>query len=131
MADSGYTLTNVHDADDVTGERTGGNIEGRFLRPRMDSKELGVSYFRYAPGFRASVGHHHETQEEVYVVVGGSGSAKLGDDVVDLKRWDVLRVAPDVIRGFAAGPDGLEMIIVGGQRPAEGDGHMVADWWTE
>ena len=131
MADSGYTLTNVHDADDVTGERTGGNIEGRFLRPRMDSKELGVSYFRYAPGFRASVGHHHETQEEVYVVVGGSGSAKLGDDVVDLKRWDVLRVAPDVIRGFAAGPDGLEIIAVGGPKPEGGDGQPTDSPWPD
>jgi len=131
MADSGYTLTNLEDADDVLGERTGGRVQGRFLRPVLESRELGVSRFTFAPGFRSEVGHHHETQEEVYVVVGGSGRAKVGDDVMDLRQWDVLRVAPEAIRAFAAGPDGLDMVIVGGSRPPEGDGHMVTDWWTE
>lgn len=131
MADRGYTLKNVRDAQDGAGPRTGGNIEGRFLRPLLDSQELGISYFRYAPGFRASVGHHHQTQEEAYVVVSGSGRAKLGDDVVELAQWDVLRVAPEVVRAFAAGPNGLEMIVVGGRRPPEGDGEMVPDFWTD
>src|SRR3954447_16656315 len=127
---SAYTLVNVQDAEDVAGPRTEGNIEGRFLRSLLDSRELGISYFRYTPGFQATVGHHHETQEEAYVVVGGSGRAKIDDDVVDLKQWDVLRVAPESVRGFAAGTDGLELIAIGGSRPEEGDGHMVTDWWT-
>ena len=56
-------------------------------------------------------------QEEVYVVVAGSGRAKLEDEIIELGVWDVLRVAPQVIRSFEAGPDGMEMICVGGQRP--------------
>jgi quercetin dioxygenase-like cupin family protein len=130
MADSGYTLTNLEEADDVVGPRTDGRVQGRFLRPVLDSRELGVSRFTFSPGFRSSAGHHHETQEEVYVVVGGSGRAKVDDDVMDLKAWDVLRVAPESIRAFEAGPDGLDLVIVGGTRPEEGDGHMVPDWWT-
>ena len=36
-------------------------------------------------------GHRHGVQEEAYVVVSGSGRAKLDDDVVELSAWDVLR----------------------------------------
>jgi hypothetical protein len=43
-------------------------------------------------------GHRHREQEEVYVVVSGSGRAKLVDQLIELAQWDVLRVAPRVIR---------------------------------
>jgi hypothetical protein len=36
-----------------------------------------------------------------------------------------------VVRAFEAGPDGLEVIAVGGTRPEGGDGELVADWWTD
>jgi hypothetical protein len=56
-------------------------------------------------------------QKEVYVVVAGSGRAKLEDEIVEIGLWDVLRVAPQVVRSFEAGPDGMEMICVGGTAP--------------
>ena len=45
--------------------------------------------------------------------------------------WDVVRVAPHTVRAFEAGPDGLELIAVGSDRPEEGDGVLVRDWWTD
>jgi mannose-6-phosphate isomerase-like protein (cupin superfamily) len=90
-----------------------------------------VSYFRYAPNYRSSHGHSHREQEEAYVVVGGSGRVKLDDEIVELSQWDVVRVAPEVIRAFAGGPDGLELIAIGGTKPQDGDGVMVSDWWVE
>jgi hypothetical protein len=36
-----------------------------------------------------------------------------------------------VIRAFEAGPDGLEVIAVGSDRPEGGDGVMAKDWWTD
>jgi quercetin dioxygenase-like cupin family protein len=125
-----YTIKNLKDVDDSAGSRTP-QIEGRFARKHLDSHELGVSYWRYDPGFRAAAGHHHREQEEAYVVVGGSGRAKLDDDVVDLRQWDVLRVAPPVVRAFEAGPEGLELVAIGGKRPEGGDGTMVEDFWTD
>jgi len=65
------------------------------------------------------------------VVVGGSGRVKLDDEVLDLRQWDVVRVSPEVVRGFESGPDGLELIAVGADRPEGGDGEMVNDWWTD
>jgi len=75
------------------------------------------------------MGHRHEVQEGAYLVLGGSGRIKLDDDVLDLRKWDVVRVAPSVVRGFDAGPDGLELIAIGGSKPEGGDGERVDDRW--
>ncbi len=128
MAD--YTIKNLMEVEDTAGARSP-DVEGRFARKHLDSREIGVSYFHYAPGFRSPVGHRHREQEEVYVILSGAGRMKLDDDVRDLRRWDVVRVAPEVVRAFAAGPEGLEMIVAGGTRPEGGDGEMVEVVWTD
>jgi quercetin dioxygenase-like cupin family protein len=127
---SQYTLINLKEVEDSVAGRSP-EVEGRFARKHLDSRELGVSYWRYAPGYRSRMGHHHREQEEAYVVVGGSGRIKLDGDVRELRQWDVIRVAPEVVRAFEAGADGLEMIAVGSSRPEGGDGVPVADWWTD
>jgi mannose-6-phosphate isomerase-like protein (cupin superfamily) len=123
---SDYAVKNLLEIDDVFGE---GPVEARFSRKYIDSEELGVSLFRYAPNMVATDGHHHKEQEEAYVVVAGSGRIKLDDDVVELRRFDVVRVAPHVVRGFEAGPEGLEIIAVGGEKPEGGDGVRDPGRW--
>ena len=51
--------------------------------------------------------------------------------MIDLARWDVVLVAPQVVRGFEGGPDGLEIIAVGADRPQGGDGELVRDLWAD
>ncbi len=128
---SSYSIKNLKEVEDSAAERSGGQVEARFARKHLDSTELGVSYFRYAPDYRSGMGHSHREQEEAYVVVGGSGRVKLDDEILDLREWDVVRVAPEVVRAFEAGSDGLELIAIGGNKPADGDGVAVADWWTD
>ena len=82
---SDYSITNLKDVDDSAAGR-GGDLEARFGRKHLDSEHLGVSYFRYGPRFRAPYGHRHREQEEAYVVVGGSGSMRLDDEVIELHR---------------------------------------------
>ena len=60
-------------------------------------------------------------------MVGGSGRAKLDDEVVELSPWDVLRVAPVVVRSFEAGPEGLDVICIGGRKPEGGDSERLDD----
>jgi quercetin dioxygenase-like cupin family protein len=127
---SDFTITNLMELENALAQRSP-QVDARFARAHIDSEHLGVSYFRYEPGFRSETGHSHEQQEEAYVVIGGSGRVKLDEDVHELRRWDVVRVAPHVVRAFEAGPDGLELIAVGSDRPEGGDGTMVADWWTD
>jgi mannose-6-phosphate isomerase-like protein (cupin superfamily) len=59
----------------------------------------------------------------VYVVLRVSGRMKLDDEIVELKAWDALRVPPGTWRGYEAGPEGLEIIVIGapnlGEAPRE------------
>ena len=127
---SDFAITNLMELENVAAQRTP-DVDARFARQHIDSEHLGVSYFRYAPGFRSRTGHSHREQEEAYVVVGGSGRVKLDGEVRELRRWDVVRVAPRVVRAFEAGAEGLELIVVGSDRPEGGDGTMITDWWTD
>jgi quercetin dioxygenase-like cupin family protein len=124
---SRYAVKNLMEIDDLAADNPDREI--RFARKYLDSEQLGVTYERFAPGFTSTDGHSHEVQEEAYVVVGGSGRIKLDDDVVELRRWDVVRVAPAVVRGFDAGPEGLELIAIGGEKPEGGDGAKAGDRW--
>ena len=125
-----YTIKNLKDLDDLAAGRAEG-VEARMARSALETEQVGVSYFGYGPGVKTGIGHHHRVQEEVYLVIAGSGQLKLDDEIVDVKQWDVIRVAPAVVRAFAAGPDGIEVVAVGGPRPEEGDGELIADWWTD
>jgi quercetin dioxygenase-like cupin family protein len=127
---SSYATVNLLEIENAIGERAPG-IDGRFGRKHLDSRDLGVSLFRYAPNLRSPMAHSHREQEEAYVVVAGSGRVLLDDEVQELRQWDVLRVAPEVVRAFEAGPDGLDLVAVGGPRPEDGDGVMGPGNWPD
>lgn len=127
---SDYTKINFDELEDVAAGR-GFDVDARFGRNQLDSEHLGVSRFRYGPGVRPPYGHHHREQEEVYIVTSGSGRMRLGEEIIDLNQWDMVRVAPQVVRAFEGGPDGLEVLAVGNDRPEGGDGEMVSDFWTD
>jgi quercetin dioxygenase-like cupin family protein len=125
---SRFAIVNLLEVEDSVGDRAPG-IEGRFARKHLDSRDLGVSLFRYAANVRSPMAHSHREQEEAYLVAAGSGHVLLDDEVRDLRQWDVLRVAPEVVRAFEAGPDGLDIVAIGGPKPADGDGVMgTANW---
>jgi hypothetical protein len=56
---------------------------------------------------------------------------RLDDEVRDIALWDVIRVAPEVVRAFESGPDGLELLAIGGPKPAEGDGVLSDAPWPD
>ncbi|HEX3873646.1 MAG TPA: hypothetical protein VHW26_05845 [Solirubrobacteraceae bacterium] len=125
-----FTHKNLKEIDSSAGALAP-DFELRFARSHLDSEHLGVSLMTYGPGFRPPMGHSHGEQEEAYVVISGSGRVKLDDEILELRQWDVVRVAPPVTRAFEAGPDGMEVIAIGSDRPEGGDGVLVRDWWTD
>ncbi len=78
---SDYKHVNLKDLDDLAGERPG-DIEARFGRA-IWSQSTSASALPLRPDFRSPFGHRHREQEEAYVVVGGSGSMRLDDEVID------------------------------------------------
>ncbi len=134
MAD--YTLANLKNDVEDSAPSFGfsPDMEARFARRDLALEQSGVAYEKVSPGFRVPFGHTHSKQEEIYVVVAGSGRMKIGDDFVDLKPLDAVRVGAGVWRGTEAGPDGLEVIAFGarcGMEPDENDGEIKPGWWSD
>lgn len=127
---SRFAKINLLEVEDSVGARVEG-LQGRFGRKHLDSRDLGISHFHYAPNFRSPNAHSHKVQEEAYVVVAGSGRILLDDEVQELAQWDVIRVAPEVVRAFEAGPEGLDLIAIGGPKPEEGDGVRAEAHWPD
>ena len=127
---SRFATVNLLDVEDSMGDRAPG-IAVRFGRKHLDSRDLGVSHVSYEPNLRAGMAHSHREQEEAYVVVDGSGRILLDGEVLELRKWDVVRVAPEVVRAFEAGPEGLEIIAVGGPKPEGGDGVVGDAAWPD
>ena len=100
-------------------------------RVPLELQNSGLSYQRLGPNYRLLFGHTHNTQEEVYVVIGGSARAKVGDDVVELGPLDALRVDNDTPRSFESGPEGAELIVVGAPSTGPGDANVLQSWWGD
>ncbi|HEY8646201.1 MAG TPA: cupin domain-containing protein [Gaiellaceae bacterium] len=125
-----YTIVNIKELEDMAVKfGLSPNVEARFGRSATDAKQGGFSYQKLAPDFRQPFGHRHEGQEEFYVVLAGSGQITLEDETRDLKQWDVVRVAANVARGFAAGPEGLEFLAFGAGE--SGDAEMIESFWED
>ena len=75
-----FTLRNLKEDLEDVGSRFDGapDLEFRLATRALELEESGLSYQRIPPGYRFPYGHTHKKQEEVYVVVRGSGRMKLG-----------------------------------------------------
>jgi len=103
--------------------------EARFATADLGAEDTGIAHIRVKPGKRQGFAHKHDDAEEIYVVVAGSGRVKLDDDIVELTVLDAIRVSPGVTRQFEAGPDGIEVVVVGARH--DNDGEIVPGWWTD
>jgi mannose-6-phosphate isomerase-like protein (cupin superfamily) len=126
-----YSKLNLREVEDAA-PRFGFDdvLEARFAREALGCEKVGLALERLKPNARGPFGHRHREQEEIYVVVGGSGRVKVGDEIVEVRPWDAIRVAPQTMRQFEAGPDGLELLAFGGPVPAEQDAEVVPGWWS-
>jgi uncharacterized cupin superfamily protein len=93
---SDYTVLRAADAPDYTGDAPGAFLG--YARP-MGSDQLGVNVRILEPGMAhvppgedPALGHSHRTIEEIYFVLEGELTIKLGDDVLTLGPRDAVRI---------------------------------------
>ena len=103
-----FTLKNLkEDLEDVGSNFDGApDLEFRLASKPLELEQSGLSYQRIPPDYRFPYGHTHKEQEEVYVVVRGSGRMKLDDDRRGQGVGRGARPARHVarLRGRAGGP---------------------------
>jgi mannose-6-phosphate isomerase-like protein (cupin superfamily) len=127
-----YTIKNLKEVEDAA-PRFGfaPDLEARFATDPLGLEHSGLSYQRLAPNFRVPFAHTHPQQEEIYLLVSGSGRLKLDDEIVELKQWDAVRIAKGTMRNLEAGPDGAELIAFGAPRKGANDAEMTPGWWAD
>jgi quinol monooxygenase YgiN/mannose-6-phosphate isomerase-like protein (cupin superfamily) len=126
---TGYTHLNLEEDVEDMAKRFGFGDQGeaRFANRPLGAIRTGISHQRVRPGVRQTFGHRHQHAEEVFVVLAGSGRVKIDDEIRDVRTLDAIRIAPESARAFEAGPDGLELLVVGPHHA--GDAVMDSDFW--
>ena len=131
-----FTRTNLkQDLEDVGSNFDGSpDLEFRLATKALGLDHSGLGYQRLPPNYRFPYGHTHKRQEEIYLVLRGNGRMKLDDEIVEVGQWDAIRVPPGTWRGYEAGPDGLELLVIGapnlGENPRD-DVEGKRDWWSD
>jgi uncharacterized cupin superfamily protein len=125
-----YAIVNLREIEDQASKHGFSETqEARFARRELGADTIGLSLQFVKPGKRHAFGHRHRSDEEVYVVLSGSGRVKLEDETVAVRPLDAIRVAPAVARAFEAGPDGLELLAFGTHH--DGDADVVTGFWEK
>jgi uncharacterized cupin superfamily protein len=95
---SDYTILRGDDAPDYTGDAPGAFLGyGRPLGAEQIAANLRIlapGLAHVPPGGDPARGHSHRTIEEIYFVLNGEITVKLGDDVVTLGPRDAVLIPP-------------------------------------
>jgi uncharacterized cupin superfamily protein len=92
-------------------------VQNTDLGKQLGASNLGARLWRLAPG-QASTRHRHLAQEELYVLLEGTGRARVDDELLTLAPLDTLLVGPDSSRQLFNDTDADALWLVAGA-PAE------------
>ncbi len=67
------------------------------IAEQLGAEKLAARFWRLEPG-QASTRHRHQTQEELYVLLEGTGRIRIGDELHSLRPHDVRIVEPRTLR---------------------------------
>jgi len=106
---SGYSVVHV---EEIEPSGPGGAV--RFVRRELGVQAFGINWFELPPNAEGLEHDESETgQEEVNVIVRGSGVYRIGGEEVPFTAGTIFRFALETRRQPVAGPDGFTMVAVG------------------
>jgi uncharacterized cupin superfamily protein len=91
----------------------------RRIGSALGAETTGMRHVRIAPGAHGTPHHCHGAEEELFVILGGAGEVRLGEDRFPVARGSVVARPPGtgVAHSFVAGPAGLELLGWGTRVP--------------
>jgi hypothetical protein len=108
----GYSVIHV---DEIEPSGPGGAV--RFVRRELGVEAFGINWFELPPNAEGLEHDESETgQEEVNVIVAGSGWYRVEGELVPVRIGSFLRFDPGTTRVPVAGLDGMTMIGIGARR---------------
>jgi len=108
----GYTTVNLKEI-----ERSGPGGVIQFVRRELGTLAFGINWFELPPGVEGYEHNESESgQEEVNVVIRGSGTYRIEGEEHPAREGDFFRFDPETTRQPVAGPDGMTLLAVGAPR---------------
>lgn len=92
----------------ITGREIAGKI---FLKDLIGSTGTEISFQVLPPYESLPFFHIHRKNEEVYIILGGSGEFSVDGDIFPVREGTVVRVAPQGVRGIR-NTSGTEMVFM-------------------
>jgi uncharacterized cupin superfamily protein len=114
------TIVNVGSVDGLLrgrGERI--RSTRRDLGRAAGSRRTGLQHVTVEPGWQATARHCHSAEEELFVVLDGDGTVRLGDEEPAVRAGTVVArpAATGVAHSFHAGDGGLVYLAYGTREP--------------
>jgi uncharacterized cupin superfamily protein len=107
-------------------------LDLRVLRGALGCEHVGVSYLRFGPGWRPTVGHRHPGGgEEIYVLVEGSARIKIEDRILHMQAPSAIRVYGDQFRAIRAEGDMAAVFVAAGTIDDPSETEFAANFWRE
>jgi mannose-6-phosphate isomerase-like protein (cupin superfamily) len=127
---SDYSI--IH-ADEVEDPYADSDVPGEFraLTEALETEQVAVTLIRVPPhsDFEQGTGHHHEEQEELYIVTRGTLTMRFDDEVREVPAGSVVRVAPRTVRSHRnLGEEPVELWAVS-RKIERSDSTKIDDFW--
>jgi uncharacterized cupin superfamily protein len=108
-------IVNIDELEEEDWGRGDVLVHNRDLGIAAGSMLTGINYNRIEPGMLSAPPHCHSVEEEIFVILDGTGMALLGDEEHSLHRGHVVArpSATRVPHAFRAGESGLTMLAYG------------------
>ncbi len=106
----------IDELEFYTGPHAIPGIRYRSAGQQLGVRAWGMNVLDIETGCTGYPEHDHvkDGQEEVYVILRGSGTLKMGDESLPLFEGQMVRVPPDVVRKILPGPQGIRFLALGG-----------------
>jgi uncharacterized cupin superfamily protein len=101
-----------------------GPLEGAEVRTAADAAgavKAGLVHVSLSAGLSGAPAHCHALEEELFIVLEGTGTLRLGDDEHPLRAGDVVARPPatGVAHSLKAGSDGMTYLVYGTRVPGD------------
>lgn len=109
--------------------------EMRSYTGALGAEQIALTWRMMPPGTggRGSYGHRHRTQEEIYLIIAGTVTFKVGDEVFEAGPGTAVRIPPDELRSVHNDTDVEAELVISSTRVDDIEAETITEdgFWPE